>query len=64
MSERIPKSSSSDEYHPEVSKTESSSIHDHPHQRHEIDCEGSLPGNTHNNHKNKNLRWKIVIKCE
>lgn len=44
MNERIPKGSSSDEDHPEVSQTECSSIDDHPHQRHEVDCEGSLPG--------------------
>lgn len=46
MNVEIPKRSSSDEDHPEVSETECSSIDYHPDQRHEVDREGCLPGKT------------------
>lgn len=55
MDESLPKSSSGDEDHPEVSQTECSSIDYHPHQRHEVDRQGGLPGG---GQKNKALNTK------
>lgn len=44
MNEKIPQRSSCDENHPQVSETKCCSIHDHPNQRHEVDCQRRLPG--------------------
>ncbi len=63
MNERIPKSSSGDEDHPEVSQTECSSIDYHPHQRHEVDSEGCLPGKTHEKYTTLNHHYHDKEYC-
>lgn len=61
MKESIPKTSRGDKDHPEVSKIERSSIDDHPHQRHEVDSEGRLPGKTHERCTTLNTIIIIII---
>lgn len=48
----LPKSPCSDEDHPEVPQTEGGRIDDHPHQGHQIDRQGRLPGR----HKRNNIQ--------